>query len=306
MQWFVWALGAVACVVASRWLLDLKTGRPDGEHVRKAHPYRRMMGIIMPTRGESVVFFDAQIDATRLLDYVERAREEHEGDDDARCDVTHVVVAAAGHALAAHPRLNRFVAGGRLYQRDGIWASFSMKRHKLDATSKLATVKLQLDEVDGEDLRGLVSRINGHVNRERGDDRTYLDKELDIFLMLPRFALTRAFRLLKWLDSVNLLPGGFIRDDGMFSSVFIANLGSLGMGSAYHHLYEWGNCPLFITVGAIEEVARVVDGEVRAVPVLPLRITFDERIEDGLSARDALREMERALADPLEHLGPAW
>lgn len=305
MEWLWWALGAIACAVSCRALLDLKKSRPDGAYVKNTHPYRRMMGVIMPTRGESVVYFDAQVDATELLAYVAKAREEAT-DGSERCDVTHVVVAAAGHALSRHPRLNRFIAGGRLYQRDGVWASFSMKRHKLEAESKLATVKLRLDAPEGEGVRGLIARINENVSSERGDERTYLDRELDLFLALPRFVLTRAFRALAWLDTVNLLPGGFIEGDGMFSSVFIANLGSLGMGAAYHHLYEWGNCPLFIAVGAIEEVPRVVGGEVRVVSVLPMRFSFDERVEDGLSARGALSAMEEALASPLEHLGPAW
>ena len=50
----------------------------------------------------------------------------------------------------------------------------------------------------------------------------------------------------------------------------------------------------------------MVGGEVRVVSVLPMRFSFDERVEDGLSARGALSAMEEALASPLEHLGPAW
>ena len=51
--------------------------------------------------------------------------------------------------------------------------------------------------------------------------------------------------MVRWLDSVNLLPGSFIHPDPMYASMFIANLGSVKLESAFHHLYEYGNIPLF-------------------------------------------------------------
>ena len=54
---------------------------------------------------------------------------------------THALVAAVGIALDHHLDMNRFVVGKRLYQRDGRWVSFSMKRERMNKTAKLAVVK---------------------------------------------------------------------------------------------------------------------------------------------------------------------
>ena len=66
----------IAAVVLVLWLLaSMKTSRPDGT-LLKTHPYRRPMFYIMPTRSESVVFFERKIDATALQAFVTKSRTE--------------------------------------------------------------------------------------------------------------------------------------------------------------------------------------------------------------------------------------
>jgi hypothetical protein len=288
---FIVALVAVIAVWAA---LHLKTSRPDGTPLA-VHPYRRLMFHIMPTRTESLVYFDTYVAAERLEAYLERAHPKF------GAHITHAVVAAAGVGLAATPRMNRFVAGRRLYQRDGRWITFSMKRAKLDRDAKLATVKLQM--LDGETFPALCARIDGSINVERSGKRTAADREFDLFNLLPRPLLRGAAWLLATIDYFNLLPGAFIATDPLYTSVFVANLGSLGMGAAFHHLYEYGTCPLFVMVGRIEEQPGVVDGTVVPVRRLHLRFTYDERIDDGLNARFGIDAMQRVLEDPERWLG---
>ena len=53
--------------------------------------------------------------------------------------------------------------------------------------------------------------------------------------------------------------------------------------TAYHLLYEYGNCPLFLTVGRAERVAAPdEDGTMRVKQVMRLRYVYDERVEEGL------------------------
>src|SRR5690606_4112017 len=146
----------------------------------------------------------------------------------------------------------------------------SMKRKKMSKRAKLSVVKLEIR--DGETFRELTERINAGIEVERSGQRTAADKEYDLFNLLPRPLLSGAARLLRALDYYGLLPyGAFIEGDGMYTSMFVANLGSLGMAPGYHHLYEWGNCPLFLMVGKIEDRVIVEDGKPVHVRVLPLR-----------------------------------
>ena len=289
---YILIIGGILFVL---WTLaHLKTRRPDGT-LEKVHPYRRIMFYIMPTRNESVVYFDSYIRADNLLRYLEKAK----GTLDA--DMTHCVVAACNVGLASTPQMNRFVVGKRLYARKGRFVTFSMKRKALDKKAKLATVKLAIE--DGESFAELCGRMNEQVTVERSGKRTHADKEFDLFNLLPRPLFAGAARLLRGLDYFNLLPGFFLRDDPMYTSLFVANLGSLKMRPAFHHLYEYGTCPLFAMVGAVEERPVVEDGQVIVAPVLHVRYSYDERIDDGLTSRSGIEAVKRVLEDPERWLG---
>ena len=82
-----------------------------------------------------------------------------------------------------------------------------------------------------------------------------------------------------------------IENDPMYSSVFVANLGSLGLDAGYHHLWEHGTCSTFAVVGRIH--ARH-DG----VQVMNVNYTYDERMEDGLYAATTIGGIKERLKDP--------
>jgi len=281
----------VLAVLFALWVaINRKTSRKDGT-LLEVHPFRR----IMQGRNESVVYFDTYCNAEQLLEYIPKAREHF------HVDVTHCLVGAGIIGLQENPKMNRFVVGRRLYQRIGQEVTFSMKRKKLDREAKLSTVKTRA--IEGESFRELCERIHARVNVERSDKKTYQDKEFDLFLLLPRFLLNQAVKLMRWLDYHNLLPYALIKDDALYTSMFIANLGSVKMGAAIHHLYEWGNCPIFLMAGQIEDRPVVEDGEVVVRKTLHLRWSYDERIDDGLNARFGIDAVKRALENPFEELG---
>jgi hypothetical protein len=285
----------LAVTALAAWALaSLKTSRPDGV-LLKVHPFRRMMTFIMRGRNESVVYFDDYIDVEQLRAYLVQARERFP------VDITHCVVAGVALGLATAPKMNRFVVGHRLYQRDRRWITFSMKRKKMDREAKLAAVKL--DMPDGQTFRELAERIDGKVLIERSDKKTGFDWEMSLLNALPRPALRLAVGLWKVADYYNLLPAALIRSDAMYTSVFVANLGSLKMGAGYHHLYEWGTCSTFVMVGQIEEHPVVRDGQVVVRERVHVRFSFDERIDDGLNARFGIDTLRAVLEDPFTYLG---
>ncbi|MFT7517981.1 MAG: hypothetical protein ACI9MC_000105 [Kiritimatiellia bacterium] len=296
MGWWPYAVaGGMLATLFLVWLvLELKTSRPDGTPI-KVHPYRKLMAFVMRGRNESIVFFDSYIPADEITRYLEVARGKF------GANLTHAVVAAVSVAIAENPPLNRFTVGKRLYQRKGRHITFSMKRQKANKKAKLAAVKLKMD--NNESFRELAERINSHITIERSGKKTYADKEFALFNAVPRPILELAVTLFKLADYYNMLPGSFIESDGMYTSCFVANLGSLQMGAGYHHLYEWGNCPIFVMVGQVEDRPAVVNGEVVAQSCLHVRYSMDERIADGINARVAVASMGRVLRDPFKELG---
>jgi hypothetical protein len=286
----------VAVVIVAIWIAgSMKSSRTDGVLLDRVHPYRRLMPYVMQGRNESVVFFDDYVRADAFLAYLEEAGKRF------TVDVSHCLVASIMVSLGINPSMNRFVSGRRLYQRHGIHVTFSMKRKQLDRAAKLAVVKIGSRE--GETFRELCERIEAELGVERSGAKTYADKEFDLFGMLPRPLMRAGVGIVRLLDYYNVLPASFIEHDGMYTSAFIANLGSLGMRPGFHHLYEWGNCPLFMMVGRIEEKPVVEEGKVVSHRFLHIRWSYDERIDDGLNARFGLDRVRIALENPHEYFG---
>jgi hypothetical protein len=260
--------------------------RPDGTPVRDLSRVRRFMPFIAPRRNASLVYFDTEIEveaALRFLEERNRARP-HER----RITLFHLYLRSLAIGLHTRPGVNRFTAGGRLWQRDGAWITFSAKREIADG-SPMITVKRRFEE--GESLDEMVDSIlDGLGGRRRGKE-TRSDKEMDLALRLPAFAVRLMVLALRGADSLGLLPRKMIDDDPLFTSVFVANLGSLGMDAGYHHLWEYGTCPMFAMMGRVKERH---DG----VKIMVCRYSYDERIEDGLYAGITLRGIKERLENP--------
>jgi len=277
------------------WLfLNLPRRRPDGDLVTKIHPYRKMIPYMWEGGDASVVYYDDFVKADALLDFIKRTREEY------HVDMIHCLVAAAAKGLHENPKMNQFIAGNRLYARNHAAITFSMKRQKMNKEAKLSAVKLFFEP--GETFEEICERINGNIKVERSEKETYVDKELGILTRLPRPVLRFCINFVKRMDYYSLLPWGFIKNDAFYSSVFIANLGSLGMRAGYHHLYDYGTCPLFLMVGRIEDRPVVEDGKVVPRKMLHLRWSYDERIDDGLTSKYGMQTLREALEDPDRYL----
>ncbi|PKP69069.1 MAG: hypothetical protein CVT82_12455 [Alphaproteobacteria bacterium HGW-Alphaproteobacteria-4] len=289
MWWFV------AAVLVLLVLVELKTTRPDGTLV-KPHPYRQMLPYLMPTPNGAIAYYDEYVRAEALLDYI--AAQRTLGRD---VDVTDCLLGAIAVALDQVPKVNRFMVGRRLYQRRVRKLSFSALRRKKDRGAEVSAVHLTVG--DAWSFDDLHHAVQDRIAVERSGRRTYTDKELRLTLSLPRLVLGPAVAALKWLDARNLLPGSFIANDPLYCSAFLANLGSIDMRPGYHHLYDWGNCPIFVVAGKIGPMPMVEDGAVVVRQVLHLRISFDERIDDGLNANDAVIAAKAVLEDPFTRLG---
>jgi hypothetical protein len=262
--------------------------RPDGTLAKNVDASRRIMPFIMKDRTESAVYFEQQLDLTKTEPFIAEWNAKHP---ELKVSVFHVFVWSVVKAFHERPRLNRFVMGSRLWERDGIWLSFSAKK-RLDDDSPIVTIKRRFDPMAS--FEATVKHLKGDIQVGRSDEKSHIDKELGLFLALPAPLLRVGVKLLRWLDRWNLLPGSFIHPDPMYASMFVANLGSVGLEAAFHHLYEWGNCPFFAALGKSKTV-MTPEGPRR---VCTVRYTFDERVEDGLYCATALELVKQRVESP--------
>lgn len=260
--------------------------RPDGALVTDLSPMRRFMPFVSPRRNDSLVYFAQEIDAEPGLAFLERVNADRPAE--RRVTYFHLLLRAVAQVLGDRPRLNRFVSGGRLYQRDGVWLSFSAKR-AFTEDAPILTVKRRMDADTG--LLEMVDGILDKLGAGRGGKRTTSDSEMDLLLRLPPPLIRLALRAARGLDAFGLLPRSMIDADPLFASAFIANLGSVGIDAGYHHLWEWGNCPVFGVLGRLEPGP---DGRRRVT----IKWSYEERIEDGFNAALGLGFVREVLEQP--------
>jgi hypothetical protein len=69
--------------------------------------------------------------------------------------------------------------------------------------------------------------------------RTESDEKMSDFVTkLPRIATRLVFWAVRTLDYFGWLPASFIKGDALYTSVYLANLGSIGLDAVYHHMFE--------------------------------------------------------------------
>lgn len=266
--------------------------RFDGTRAKNVPAYRRLIPFLMRGRNESAVYFEQTVDLTQTLVWLERFNAGRQQ----RVTVFLLLLGAIVRTLAERPHLNRFVSGRRIWDRKGIWLSFAAKK-RMDDRAPLSTVKLEFDPE--QPLTDMVERMQGGIDEARSARKSAAERDTGLLLRLPALIIEIIVRLVALLDFFNLAPRSLLEYDPMYASVFVANLGSLGLDAAFHHLYEHGNCPLFVTVGRMERVAAVDENGALAVKtVMRLRYVYDERIEDGLYCARALQALQERMENP--------
>lgn len=277
--------------------------RSDGDLVRGETAVRRIMPYLMRGRNESCVYQESvyRIAAARVwLKAYNRAHQP-------RATLFHLVAYATAVALETRPRLNRFVSGGRIYQRRSVSISFVAKKVFADDGPD-GTVKLVCPE--GEAFPDFSRRLSAQVDEVRSEDCA-VDQEVALIMRLPGPLVRALVALARGLDRWNLFPAFMIRDDPMYATIFLANLGSVGVSDVFHHLYEYGTVSIFGAVSAPRRAVFASRDGVTSEEALSVRWTFDERIDDAFSCARSLALVQKVLEDPGRWLGspegtPVW
>ena len=118
---------------------------------------------------------------------------------------------------------------------------------------------------------------------------------------LPRFLLNFAIWLLKVMDYFGLIPMSLLNVSPFHGSMIITDLGSLGIGPVYHHIYDFGTLPAFIAFGAKRKAVELApDGSPVQRKYIDYKINTDERICDGYDYAMAFKYFKKYLRHPGE------
>ena len=268
--------------------------RRDGQWLRNEDSMHQITPYLMPHRADNEAFIREQIDLTAINAYL---AEKNAGESDFKYTLFHIIVAALVKTVTLRPRMNRFIQGRRLYQRNELSAAFVVKKQFTDSAHEaLAFIRFtQEDTVDSVHAK---IRDEVRVNRKAGsvDNST---SAMDTLCKLPRPLLRFIMWLLHGLDFLGKVPYGLIRTDPNYATLFLSNLGSIRLNAGYHHLNNWGTNSIFVTIGE-KHPAPFYDAEGRMElrEVLDLGLTLDERIADGYYYAKTVKLLKYLLQHP--------
>ena len=264
--------------------------RSDGKVAKNIDPILRVTSVIMPHRYDAMVNYLLEVRCDSLDKFIEEERQKGN-----EFTYMHVLIAAIVRMYAERPALNRFTMNTRIYNRKGIFVSFTVKKSLRDGADE-TTVKLEFDGT--ENIYQVKQKIDDEIAKNKGADKINgTDKTAKMLLKIPPFLLKMTMGILKFLDRHGMLPKKLIKVSPFHTSCFLTNMKSISTEYVYHHLYDFGTTGMFAGMG--KEVVKPVvaeDGEtIEMAKVLQIGVVIDERICDGLYYARSIKRIKNHL-----------
>ncbi len=275
--------------------------RYDGYRIRKLDPIMQIIPAIMRTRLDSQVFFDYKLDVTELEKFVR----EHRKTDIPDLRMLHIFMTAMLRMMSQYPKLNRFIAGKKVYARNCYSISIACKR-SLSNDDEETTITPHFEPDDT--LKEVAEKLEASLKKDVYDSRVEGNKTDVVARVLgavPTFIKAGVVDLMRNLDKIGLMPKVIYNASPFHASMFITDLGSCGIGPIYHHLYEFGTCSVFVAMGKKESEHYIdASGEVKLRRYINVKVVADERICDGFYYASAMKAFTRLLRHPEKLLLP--
>ena len=268
--------------------------RPDGRRIRTLPPMAQVSPYIMVTRNTSTNYFTEAFEISHVDRYIRQKRREGL----TSFGITHVFLAAYCRGVARYPGLNRFIAGQKVYSRgEDIQFCMTIKK-EMTAESPDTIIKVHLSPRDtAEDVYRKMNALVEEVKNTPLDSS--FDNTAHALMMVPGIFLKFVVWLLKTMDYFGLLPKFLLEVSPFHGSVFFTSMGSLGIPPIYHHLYDFGNLPVFGSFGMKRRALEVQeDGSVVQKKYVDFKFTMDERIVDGFYYAAFLKHFKRIILHP--------
>ncbi|MBQ3022021.1 MAG: 2-oxo acid dehydrogenase subunit E2 [Clostridia bacterium] len=273
--------------------------KKEGRRIKSGMPMDAVSPFIMNSRVGAANSFSATID----IEKIEQLICEQRANGMESLGMIHVFMAAYVRLVSQLPGINRFIRGQRVYARNGIEICMVIKKQlKLNAPETI--VKLEASPQNA--LSDIYETLSSEIEKNKAEgDHNNMDFAVRWLMKLPRIILRTTVSFLKVLDYFGLLPRFLTKLSPFHGSLFITNMGSLGMPPVFHHLYDFGNLPMFIAMGAKRtEYYLDKNGETKKRRVIDITIMCDDRICDGHYYATAFRKLKRILANPEQLLSP--
>lgn len=250
--------------------------RKEGRLLRSLPAFAKFVPFIMPTRNDACNQYEESFEVSD----VDRRLRKLRVDGYKGIGILHFIIAAYIRGVSMLPGMNRFVVGRRIYARDNIEVVMTVKRSlAIDATETTIKVVFEPTDTIFDVYRKMSEKID-EIKTVEGNNNT--EDVAEAMCKAPRFLLRFALTILRIMDYFGWLPQSLLDASPFHGSMIITDLGSLCIGPIYHHIYNFGTLPVFISFGAkrhayeLDRHGNMVDRK-----YVDCKFVMDERTVDG-------------------------
>ncbi len=250
--------------------------RKEGRLLRSLPAFAKFVPFIMPTRNDACNQYEESFEVSD----VDRRLRKLRVDGNKGIGILHFIIAAYIRGVSMLPGMNRFVVGRRIYARDNIEVVMTVKRSlAIDATETTIKVVFEPTDTIFDVYRKMSEKID-EIKTVEGNNNT--EDVAEAMCKAPRFLLRFALTILRIMDYLGWLPQSLLDASPFHGSMIITDLGSLRIGPIYHHIYNFGTLPVFISFGAkrhayeLDRHGNMVDRK-----YVDCKFVMDERTVDG-------------------------
>lgn len=250
--------------------------RKEGRLLRSLPAFAKFVPFIMPTRNDACNQYEESFEVSD----VDRRLRKLRVDGYKGIGILHFIIAAYIRGVSMLPGMNRFIVGRRIYARDNIEVVMTVKRSlAIDATETTIKVVFEPTDTIFDVYRKMSEKID-EIKTVEGNNNT--EDVAEAMCKAPRFLLRFALTILRIMDYFGWLPQSLLDASPFHGSMIITDLGSLRIGPIYHHIYNFGTLPVFISFGAkrhayeLDRHGNMVDRK-----YVDCKFVMDERTVDG-------------------------
>ena len=267
--------------------------RRDGVLLRDLDPLHAFVPYLYPNRADNEAFISERIPLDKINEYL---AEKNKDNPEEPYKFFHVLIAAIVKTITLRPKMNRFIQGYRMYQRNDLTLAFVVKKKFSDNGSEaLAYIKFDEDST----IETVKEKVYAEINECRSEKIDNSTAGMDTLSRLPRFILRIVMWILHKLDFYGRAPYDLVKTDPNYATCFVTNLGSIKLKSGYHHLSNWGTNSIFVVVGE-KKLSPFYDekGNVTMKETIDLGLTLDERLADGYYYSKTVNLVKYLLENP--------
>ncbi len=267
--------------------------RKDGRLLRSLDPLYRVSSYIMVNRNGASNYFVDTVDIDEIERYI-RHKRKVEGL--AGFGIMHVLVAAYVRIVSQKPAVNRFISGQKIFARNNIEVNLAVKLEmKSDSGETIIKIRPERDAT-ATDIYNLFQK---EIEFARSGTDSSFDDTARILGHIPGLFLKFSVWFLKMLDYFGLLPKKLTDLSPFHGSMFITSMGSLGIPPIFHHLYDFGNVPVFLSFGPKQRKLEIQpDGQLSERRFISYTAVTDERICDGFYYSTAFKQLKSIMRNP--------